>query len=110
MSPAEHKQRLLARNAALRGELARDLATLRGELAPALHWGEQALAGVAWARAHAPLLAGVGALLTTLLLRRRRAAPAGGRQALLPRLMRLLRIGLAVGGLVARFTRPGKPP
>lgn len=107
--PSEHKQRLLARNAALRVELSRELAGLRGELAPALHRGEQALAALAWARAHAPLLAGLAALAGTLLLRRRGAAPGAARAPLLQRLARLLRLTLAVGGLVLRFTRPASP-
>ena len=108
MTPASHKQRLLARNAELRAELANDLAAVRAELAPALNWVDQAQRAATWAREHAPLIAAAAALVGTLLLRRRPAAAPKG-QSPLRRLWRLVRLAITVGGFAARFTRPGTP-
>jgi len=110
MTPsARHKQRLLARNAELRAELANELAAVRAELAPALNWVDQAQRAATWAREHAPVIAAAAALVGTLLLRRGRPAAAPKGQSPLRRLWRLVRLAITVGGFAARFTRPGTP-
>jgi hypothetical protein len=109
-APALHKQRLLARNAALRAELAGELAGVRAELAPALRWLEQAQRVAAWTRAHAPLLAALAVLVGMVLLRHRADTPPEARRSPLRRLWRMLRLAITIGGLAARFTRPGTPP
>ncbi len=110
------KAELLARNAALRAELARELANVRIAAEPVLHWVDRARTAGGWAHEHAPLLSAAAALGGMLLLRRRaRTAPPSGRAAShrLERLRLALAVGAAVWRLVRQLPAPGprgEPP
>jgi len=98
---APDKQALLARNEALRAEIAQELADVRAEIDPALRWVDQARSATDWARGHAPLLGLLAALGGVLLLRRRSSAPAAAPSLLarLPRLIDGARTALALGSV-----------
>jgi hypothetical protein len=99
---ARDKQTLLARNAALRAELANEIGAVRARIGPALHWVDQARAASGWAREHAPLLSTLAALGAALLLRRRAPAPLRA-AATGSRLWSRMRLALTVGTMVWRF-------
>jgi hypothetical protein len=100
---APDKQALLARNAALRAEIAQELAGIRAEIDPALRWVDQARSATDWARGHLPLLGLLAGLGGVLLLRRRRptaaVAAAPSLLARLPRLIDGARTALTLGSL-----------